>query len=292
MSGVLVVGGDGFVGRHLVAGLAAAGGEVHATYRAGKTPPATASVNWLPVDLAAAASTASWPERCDTLIYLAQSRRWRVFPDGADDVFRVNVAGVFHAAEYARRAGARRFVFASTGSVYASGPLPLSETVPFEVPSSRSFYAASKLASESLLAPYGSLFAAIVLRLFVPYGEGQAPDMLLPTIARKIHDDAPITLDGSDGPLLNPVAIADVVEAIMRCVRLERAVTLNVAGPESLRLRQIAERLGVQVGRTPRFERGGKPAPADLVGDTTLLRHTLGWAPPRTLADGLRDWLG
>ena len=292
MSGVLVVGGDGFVGRHLVSALATAGDQVHATYRAGKTAPTFARVNWLPVDLAAAAPTASWPERCDTVVYLAQSRQWRAFPDGADDVFRVNVGGVFHAAEYARRAGTRRFIFASSGSVYASGASPFFETMPFDVPSPRSFYAASKLAAESLLGPYSGLFAVMVLRLFVPYGEGQAPDMLLPTITRKIREDVPITLDGSDGPLLNPVAIADVVETINRCARLDRVATVNVAGPESLRLRQIADLIGSRVGRTPRFEAGGKPVAVDLVGDTTSLRHTLGWAPSRTLADGLRDWLG
>src|SRR6478672_701431 len=109
MHTVFVIGGAGFMGRHVVRHLAAHGLRVIATHRPGRAPAAEPGTEWLPVDLATTDS-ANWPTRYDAVIYLAQSARWREFPAGADDVFRVNVAAVHRAAEHARVVGAKRFI--------------------------------------------------------------------------------------------------------------------------------------------------------------------------------------
>jgi nucleoside-diphosphate-sugar epimerase len=67
-------------------------------------------------------------------------------------------------------------------------------------------------------------------------------------------------------------------------------VTLNVAGPDTRRLKDIAEAIGRAVGHEPRFELRDAPAP-QLVGPTETLRRTLGWSPRIGLDDGLRRWL-
>jgi nucleoside-diphosphate-sugar epimerase len=292
MSHVVVVGGGGFVGRHLLRHLTATGAIVHATCRPGATVEAIPGVQWIEADLTRADATAHWPQTCDTVIYLAQSRLWRPFPDGANDVFQVNVTGTFKAAEYARTAGARRLIYSSSGSVYPALDRPHTEADRFDIPGRLAFYAAAKLAAELLLGPYASLFPVIVLRLFVPYGQGQSPEMLLPKLVSRVRDGAPIVLDGDHGLRLNPVAIADVSEAIVRCLAIDRSLTMNVAGPDLLTLREVGEAIGAQLGRAPVFDvRPGTVAPT-LAGDTALLRNTLGWSPTRTLADGLREWLG
>jgi nucleoside-diphosphate-sugar epimerase len=288
---VLVIGGGGFIGGHLLRRLSASA-SVFATCRpGGTTPPAIIGVSWLPSDLSASDANRTWPAEVDAVIHLAQSRAWRRFPEGAEDVFAVNVAGVFQAAEYARVAGARRLIYLSSGSVYPASPNLLAEDQAFEIPGSRQFYPSAKLAAEALLAAYRSQFAVVSLRLFVPYGEGQSPDMLFPQLVRRVKSGEPIMLSGADGFRLNPVAIADVVEAIVRCTALERSDTMNVAGPEVLTLRQIGESIGEVLGIAPRFDVRPQGAVADIVGDTTRLLRTLEWAPTWRLADGLRDWL-
>lgn len=289
MSAVVVVGGTSFIGRHVLPRLVATGAEVHATVRGAQPAPAIDGVRWLSTDLTAADPTAPWPARCDAVVYLAQSREWRQFPEGAADVFGVNVRGAFHAAEYARRAGATRFILASTGSIYGSGSAAARERDPIVVTDARHFYVAAKLSAELLLASYSSLMTVIVLRLFVPYGPGQSADMLIPRLIRKVREGEPILLDGDEGLRMNPVAIADVVEAIERCLRLDASVTLNVAGPEILTLRQIGEHIGRVTGGTPQFERRSGDA-RSIVGATDAMRATLGWAPTTSMADGLRDW--
>ena len=291
MSQVLVIGGGGFIGGHLVRRLFADGVAISATHRPGAAIESLAGVRWIPTDLTLLGDAIAWPTACDTVVYLAQSRLWRSFPQGADNVFLVNVAGVFRAVQYAVAAGARRFVYVSTGSVYHHGDRPADEGQPFFVPGERAFYAAAKLSAETLLGPFASLLPVVVLRLFVPYGSGQASDMLLPRLVDSIRRGDAITLDGHDGLTLSPTAIADVIEALLRSFKLERSVTMNVAGPEVLSLREVSETIGRVIGRRPVFEeRQARTVPV-VAGTTARLRETLGWAPTRTLDQGLQDWL-
>ncbi|HKA08447.1 MAG TPA: NAD(P)-dependent oxidoreductase [Gemmataceae bacterium] len=290
MDTVFVIGGAGFMGRHVVRHLVAHRLRVVATYRPGRAPAAEPRVEWLPADLATA-DTANWPKRVDALVYLAQSARWREFPVGAEDVFRVHVAAVHRAAEHARAAGAKRFIHMSTGTVYAQTREPARETDPIPIGADRSFYAASKLAAELLLGPYSASFGVVQLRLFMPYGPCQNEQMLLPAIAGKVRDGVPVDLHGSNGLSCNPTAIGDVAETVRRCLSLDGSHILNVAGPEVLTLRQVAEAIGSVIGRSPRF--ANKPeTPPVIVGDMTRLKASLGWQPPTRFSDGVRDWLG
>ena len=291
-SGVLVIGGAGFIGRHLLRRLASEGVSVTATYRLGTSPPPIEGVSWVGADLAAGGSETGWPAHPETVVHLAQSRAWRKFPEGAADVFRVNVAGVFRAAEYARCAGARRFIYLSSGSVYSDTVAPFMEDQRFAVPSARPFYPAAKLAAEVLLAPYAGPVrddrAASVRAL---WRRTECRSMLLPQLIDRVTREEPITLSGSHGFRMNPVAIGDVGEVVQRCLRLDRSVTLNVAGPEVVTLREVGETIGRVLEKPPRFDVRSDAVATDIIGDTTLLRATLGWAPSCRLADGLREWL-
>jgi nucleoside-diphosphate-sugar epimerase len=288
---VLVIGGSGFIGGHALPALVARGHPVFATHSPGRAPAGLPGVAWIPFDLSRGCG-ADWPGDCETIVYLAQSRRWRCFPDEADDIFQVNVASVFGAVEHARQTGARRLIFASTGSVCSQTTRPAREADPVNLDVPRSLYVASKLAAEILLRAYRESLAVITLRLFVPYGPGQNPDMLIPRLLRSVREGQPVHLHGEDGLRCNPVAAPEVAEALCRCLELDTTVTLNVGGPEVLTLREIATHIGRAVGREPRFEVRPDQAAPVLVGDTAALRSALGWAPSVPFEGGLRDWLG
>ena len=290
MDTALVIGGAGFVGQHLVRHLALYGLRVHATCRPGSAVPSIAGVEWVPSDLAAADPTDHWPRRFDTIVYLAQSARWRDFPDAADDIVRVNVTALHRSAEHARKSGAKRFVHMSTGTVYSQTREPAREDEPLRADAPRSFYAATKVAAELLLGPYSASFGVAQLRLFMPYGRGQNETMLLPAIVAKVRAGVPVDLHGPDGLRCNPVAVDDVAEAVRRCLSLDGSQTLNVAGPEVLTLRQVAEAVGAAVGREPRFQAKAEVPPV-IVGDTSRLKAALGWQPGIRFADGVRSWL-
>jgi UDP-glucose 4-epimerase len=289
MDTIFIIGGSGFVGRHLVRDLAARGHRVIATIRPGSQPPAGPGVEWIPTDLAAS-DISTWPARYDAVVSLVQSSRRREWPGGADDMLRVNVDAMHRAAEHARTAGAKRFINMSTGTIYAQTGKPSLETESIYVDSARSFYAATKVAAELLLTPYSQFFGVIQFRLFMPYGPGQDERMLFPLVAKKVREGVPVDLHGQNGLISNPTAIADVAEAVHRCLFLDGSHLLNLGGPEVLSLRHVADAIGAVIGRAPRFNVMAEPPPA-FIGDTSRLQAVLGWQPMTRFADGVRAWL-
>ena len=89
------------------------------------------------------------PEKADILITLAQSARFREFPEQVQEVFSINVVTNLRLIEWAISAGVRRIVHASSGGVYgASGQVAFVETDLLAVDPPLGFYLGSKLCSE------------------------------------------------------------------------------------------------------------------------------------------------
>jgi UDP-glucose 4-epimerase len=290
MGKILIVGGSGFIGLHTARCLASAGHVVWATHSPGSRPPYADGVSWLGVDLTGPNIASGWPASCDAVIYLAQSRNYRNFPDCADEIFAVNLSALHQTALYALRCAAKCLLVGSTGSVYSNRMLPAQETDVIDIKAGRSFYAASKLAAEVLLGPYAEVMCIVQLRIFMPYGPGLNPDMLFPQLIRRVQTGQPIYLHGEDGMRVNPVAVADVAETFRRCLTLNRSETMNLAGPEVWTLREIGLTLGKVMNLTPRFDKQIDVQAPVVVGDVGRLRRLLGWAPRISLEDGLRSW--
>lgn len=291
MRNVLIVGGSGFIGRHLIERLSEEAWVIHATCLPEEHPPLVANGGWLPCDIRLPDAMANWPRKCDALVYLAQSPGWRRFPEAALDTFEINVAGVVRAAEYARRSGVVNFIFASTGSVYNRSNVSAREDEFINLNTPLSHYVAAKLSSELLLKSYSDFYAIQILRIFIPYGKGQHSEMLIPQLVNRVREGIQIDLFGEDGMRINPVAVIDVVEAMARCLQLQESFTLNVAGPEILSLRDAGNSIGRVLGKPPRFKLHLNQPVKVLVGNTQMLKTRLGWTPETTFEVGLRMWL-
>jgi nucleoside-diphosphate-sugar epimerase len=107
------------------------------------------------------------------------------------------------------------------------------------------------------------------------YGIGQRRSMLIPRLVDNVRAGRPITLQKGQGICIKPVHVSDAVAMLQACTTLQGSRTINVAGPEKLSLRRIAEIIGMQVGLQPVFEIvSGEPA--DLVGSNELMSSILG----------------
>jgi nucleoside-diphosphate-sugar epimerase len=281
---VLVTGANGFVGRRLLE-MNEGGRQIVALARArGLDFPA---VDWVDHDLTAPLAAARLPEHVDAVVHLAQSRRYREFPEGAPDVFAVNTRSTFELLEYARRAGARSFVYASTGGVYAPRGRPLVETDPVE-PSS--FYFGSKYAGELLVRSYGEFFSTVILRPFAVYGPGQER-MLVPTLVERVTSGDVVTVQGDPGLRINPIYVDDAVRAVESALGFSGSGVFNVAGDEAVTVTELVELIGDVAGVRAVVEHVDGES-GELVGDNARMRETLGVVPRVSLREGLSRTVG
>jgi len=281
---ILVTGAAGFIGRAAIRRLAAHHDVVGVAHR-----PADAfeGVEILSLDLARG-SLEALPDQVDAIVHLAQSRHHRQFPEGAEDMAAVNVAATCRMLEYARRAGAGVFILASTGSVYSAAGGQAREDGSLRP---AGFYAATKVAAETLCLPYGGLFRVACLRLWTPYGPGQQ-DRLVPAIVGRVSEGRAVELDGEDGLSLFPTHVDDVAACLdAACASADWSGAINVAGPERISLRVLAETVGRLVGRPPQYVATGRPPPAAPEPDLGKLRVLVAVDRFIRLEEGLRDIL-
>lgn len=268
----VVTGAGGLVGRHLVPMLAEQWDVIAIARTEGDSMP---HVRHLVRDLSADGFTDGLPDRVDAVVHLAQSRRFREFPDGAADVLAVNVTATERLARYAARAGATHFVYASSGGVYAPSTEPFVEEAPIATPAQAGWYQASKLASEALVHAYRGLFVPVVLRPFFIYGAGQQRHMLIPRLCDTVRRGDAVQLAGDDGMLISPTHATDAARCIVESLSLTEAATINVRGPDVLSLRAICELMGSALGVAPKFTNVGAAGPA-YVADNRRMNALLG----------------
>jgi UDP-glucose 4-epimerase len=217
-------------------------------------------------------------------------------PVGSD---RVNAAGTLHALEAARRAGARRFVFAGSTAVYGDGEeLPKRETQP---PSPRSPYALQKLTGELYCEQYARLYGlgAIALRYFNVFGPRQDPRSMyagvIPLFVEALRRGERPRIFGDGRQSRDFVYVADVVAANRAAAQASDAAVgkaLNVGRGVRVTLLELLGELALALG-VPEPEPVFEPARAGDVrhsqADASLAKRLLGWQAETSLADGLRE---
>lgn len=277
----LLTGTSGFVGSYLADALR----ETHEVLTLLRRPPVLGHTHtqWdllepLPSNL---------PEKVDLVVHAA-AIDGRGTNKPARDCFRINTAATSQLLEYAERAGAKQFVYLSTGSVYPLSIEPVRETSPLHP---IGHYAASKAAAECLLSGYADQFETLCLRLFYPYGPGQKLPKLIPGLIDKVRNDVAIPLQGEDGrPAINPLHIRDLVAWTLQLIQIKATGIFNLAGMETVTIRELASQIAELIGKKVDFKIG-PPAAGNRLGDASLVSKTTGYHPQITLHSGLNELL-
>ena len=278
----LVTGAAGFVGTHLLERLESE----HELFPIVRRKP-DSTRPWIEHDLTQPLDLARLPEQVDAVIHLAQSPRYREFPEGAADVYGVNVHSTFRLLEYARRAGAQSFVLASSGGVYGYSYETLVETSPTKP---LNFYLTSKHMAESLVGNYQAFFATVVLRFFFVYGPGQER-MLVPTLIEKVRKGDQISIAGKPGQRINPIHVADAVDVFSPALELAQSDIFNIAGDQTVSIRELVGLIEEATGESAHVRHVEPEHAGDLVADNSRMKQLLGVHPRISLLEGIRSML-
>jgi nucleoside-diphosphate-sugar epimerase len=282
---VLVTGANGLLGRNLVASLRD-NYEVHALVHNMPLKPFP-DVKYYAYDFNMDWTTNDLPRDIYAVMHLAQSELFRDFPEHALDVFNVNVTSTVKLLDYARVAGAKKFVFTSTGGIYDTTMGVVNENTPINTFGQLGNYFATKLCSEILTHNYTSYFDVSLLRLFFMYGKGQKRSMLMPRLVDNVNQGRPIRLTENGGIVINPIHVSDVVNILKGLMNSDGSYTYNVAGPEKLNLNQIASIIGKKLGKTPQFEQISELAD-NCIADITLLESRI-YSPKVKLEEKIEE---
>jgi UDP-glucose 4-epimerase len=296
---VVVTGGAGFIGSHVVERFLAAGFGVRVLDDL--STGTTENLAGLDVEFIEG-SVVDYPvlqeavSGCDFVVHLAAARAVGLSiedPVGSD---RVNTGGTVCCLQAARAAGVRKFVFGSSSSVYGgTAPLPAKEDGPVNP---RSPYAVSKLAGEYYCKVFSEVFGlpTIALRLFNVFGPRQRPESpyaaAIPLFIDALSRGQPPTVFGDGKQTRDFTFVGDVAEAIFLATTKETGEfdVLNIAAGGRHSVLELLERLGeiFDVEVQPRF---APPRPGDVrdsQADTSKARRILGWSAATSFEEGLQ----
>ncbi len=311
MKNILITGGAGFIGSHLVDHLLAEGGwrvtvvddfndfyepeikrqNVQAHQQHPKYELFEADIRH-----PEALERVFWQTKFDTIVHLAA--RAGVRPSLAQPRLYVetNINGTMNLLELARRNDVRQFVFGSSSSVYGvNEKVPFSEDDPIFHPISP--YAGTKAAGELLCHTYAHLYGmrCIALRFFTVYGARQRPDLAIHKFAQLISQGKPIPVFGDGTTRRDYTYIDDIIAGVRAAIDYNKSnyEVINLGESRTVELRELImlleKELGIEakIDRQP-LQRGDVP---QTFADITKARRLLGYNPQTQIEDGIRRFV-
>src|SRR5436305_3680165 len=293
---VLVTGGSGFIGSHVVDKLRARGYEP-VIYDLRPSPWHSDPDH--PVDTVLGSITDREAlERalhsCDAVAHLAAVADVNDVHASPEDAERVNARGTVTVLEAARRAGVKRIVYASTIWVYSDcEPEAVDEDTLLPAPSH--LYTSTKLAGELYCKAYQELYGIdfTILRFGIPYGPRAREAAVIPAFVNKALAGEPLTLAGDGSQSRRFVYVEDLADGValgLREVATNRVY--NLASDENVTIKQIAERVQELIGNV---EIAYTPArPGDFGGKVVCSKRAereLGWTAATPFAEGVRKYV-
>jgi nucleoside-diphosphate-sugar epimerase len=204
--------------------------------------------------------------------------------------YRTNVEGTLNLLEACRRFGVKKFLLASTSSLYGKwNPVPYREDADTNRPLSP--YAASKKAAEALAYTYHYLHGldVSVPRYFTVYGPAGRPDMSVFRFIRRIAEGEPIVVFGDGSQQRDFTYVDDIARGTIAALGPLGYEVFNLGGDRPLPLSSVIELIGRRLGRTPQIDY--RPAdPADVPAtwaDVSQARQLLEWSPQVSVEEGL-----
>jgi nucleoside-diphosphate-sugar epimerase len=247
----------------------------------------------------AAAPTAPF----DAVVNLAARAGVRASVENPAVYVEANVSGALNLLEMCREFGVKKFVLASTSSLYGrEHPTPYREDM--NTDRQLSPYAATKKAAEAMAYTYHFLHGidVSVLRYFTVYGPAGRPDMTPLRFVQRIREGRTITVFGDGSQSRDFTYVDDIAQGTIAALRPAGYEIFNLGSDKPLKLSAMITLIEELVGQKARIDY--RPwHPADMMAtwaDISKARRMLDWSPKTTFREGLgrlvqwysenRDW--
>ena len=292
---ILITGGTGFIGSHVVDAILASGEEpvVLDNLASGDRSNLPEGVTLVEMDIADPRVVEAIAElKPESIIHAAAQVSVAVSMQDPHLDLAVNVQGTANVLEGAKAAETRRFVFVSSGGgVYGESDGADENTLPRP----KSYYSAHKYVGERYAEFSGISYASA--RLANVYGFRQRSDLeggVVAIFTERLQNRQPILINGTGDQQRDLVYVADVVDSLLTMERSDRDGVWNVGTGQSTSILELLRALEDQIG--PAVEvRHGPSRPGDVKNSRLAIdsiANDLGWWPRYDLADGIADMLG
>lgn len=229
-------------------------------------------------------------EHIDAIVNLAARAGVRQSLTNPWSYYESNVTGTLNLLACCTDHDIRKFVLASTSSVYAGSPIPFNESQPTDHPLSP--YAASKKGAETLCHAYAHLYAidVAILRYFTVYGPAGRPDMSLFRFVQWIAEERPVTVYGDGMQSRDFTYVDDVARGTLAALGLDGYEIVNLGSDSQATLIDTIHIIEDLVGKKAAIVNVPRH-PADMADTRASIdkaRERLGWDPKVKLEEGLK----
>ena len=229
----------------------------------------------------------------DCIVHLAARAGVRPSLSQPELYAETNINGTLNLLELARLRSIKQFVFGSSSSVYGiNAKLPFSEDDPVRQPISP--YAATKTAGELLCHTYSHLYGlrCICLRFFTVYGPRQRPDLAIHKFASLISSGQPIPVFGDGTTRRDYTYIDDIIAGVLAAIDFDASdyEVVNLGESRTVELRELISLLERELDANAVIQQL-PPQPGDVpqtFADITKARRILGYDPKTQIEEGIR----
>lgn len=289
---VLVTGGSGFIGSHVVDKLRNKGADVR-VYDA-IIPAFRKDIEFYQGSILDIDALGFAMSGIDAVMHLAAIADVKDVFNRPHYAESINVRGTINVLEAARRAKVKRVIYGSTTWVYSEVEEDfVDESTPLYAPAH--FYTATKLAGEYYCLSYSRLYGleVTILRYGIPYGPRARDAAVIPIFAKKALHGQPLTIAGDGSQFRKFVYVEDLAEGnVLALQSIAKNKIYNLDGQERVSIRQIAETMHKIIGDVKIEYTSVRPG--DFSGkqvSSELAKRELGWEPKIGFEQGLLRYI-
>jgi len=291
MAKVLVTGGSGFIGSHLVDKLIELGHDVTSLDKNSRFTNPKADISL--VNINDRSHMIDRYEGVDYVFHVASQARVQPSIHSPQGTVSNNVNSTAKVLEFSKQAGVKRVIYSMTSSVYGSHPTPHTEDM---CPQPLSPYAVSKLAGEQLCNVYSNLYnlETASLRYFNVYGPREPETGEYATVIQKFlrqrENNEPLTIVGDGEQRRDFTHVSDIVAAniaAMECKDPLYGEIFNIGSGKNYSINEIASMISpnqIQIPARPGESR-------ETLADSSKAKSILSWTPTVSLENYIKESL-